>query len=99
MIVPLKGFSKQNTAVIHCGIIRTFILTFGNIITEETLTAFKNLKYRVGRRITSNKQSRFIKHKTHSVSFLEQTGQLLKGIQLLTDSFKGQHSHYIFSPV
>lgn len=37
MIVPLKGFSKYHTAVVHSGIIRALILIFGNIISEETL--------------------------------------------------------------
>lgn len=37
MIVPLKGFSKYKTTVVHCGIIRAFILTFGNVISEEIL--------------------------------------------------------------
>lgn len=83
----------------HSDIFRTLIFTFGNIITEETLTVFKNFKYIVGRRTTNNKQNRFIKHKTHSVPFLEHTGKLQKGVQLLSDSFKGQHSYYIVPPV
>lgn len=99
MIVPLKGFSKQNTAVMHCDIIRNLILTFGNVITEETLTVFENLKYIVGRRTTNNKQKRIIKDKTPSVSFLEHTGQLLKVVQLLSDFLKGQYSYYIVPPV
>jgi len=80
MIVLLKGFSKQNTAVMHHGIIRTLIFTSDNIITKETLKIFKNFKYILDRITTNNKKNRFIKDKTHSVSFLEHTGQLLKGI-------------------
>lgn len=80
MIVSLKGFSKRNTAIMHCAIIRILILTFGNIITQEPLTVLKNFEYIMGRRITNDKQNRFIKHKTHSVSFLEHNGQLLKGV-------------------
>lgn len=57
MIVPLKGFG--HTAVMHCDIIGTLILTVGSIITEKPYVFFKTLNmYPVDRRTSSNKQNK-----------------------------------------
>lgn len=67
MIVPLKGFGHR--AVMHCDVIRTLILTVGNIIAEKPYMFLNNFKYLVDRRTSSNKQNE-VKQAEGSFSFL-----------------------------
>lgn len=88
MIVPLKGFGHR--AVMHCDVIRTLILTVGNIIAEKPYMFLNNFKYLflnnfkyllniwIEEPAVTNK-TKLNKQKAHSVSFLEHSGQLLKG--------------------
>mgnify|MGYP001856915695 CR=1 FL=1 len=80
MIVPLKGFGHR--AIMHCDVIRTLILTVGNIIAEKPYMFLNNFKYLLNIWIEEpavTNKTKLNKQKAHSVSFLEHSGQLLKG--------------------